>query len=107
MESEYIALSDTSREGIARSLLFNELHILTGTPLLYSDNQAALTIVQHPVYYQRAKHIDIRYHFIHNVHQADQVIINYIPTTDQLADILTKALGPQLHQRCTRAMNIR
>jgi hypothetical protein len=107
MESEYMALSDTSREAIVRSLLFDELRILTGIPLLFSDNQAALTIVQHPVYHQRAKHIDIRYHFIRNAHQADQVIINYVPTGNQLADILTKALGPQLHQRCIQAMNIK
>ena len=38
------------------------------------------------------KHIDIRYHFIRHCIEEEQVILKYIDTNEQLADILTKSL---------------
>jgi hypothetical protein len=64
MEAEYMALSDTSREAIARFHLLEEHQLKPHTPLIASDNQGALTIAENPTNYQRAKHIDLRYHFI-------------------------------------------
>ena len=68
-------------------------------PTIFSDNQGALTIATNPTDHQRAKHIDIRYHFIRNCLQNNSILIDYVPTTSQTADILTKALPPILHER--------
>jgi hypothetical protein len=106
MESEYMSLSDASREVIARLIFFDQLEINTPPPLLRSDNQAALKIAENPTDYQRAKHIDIRYHFIRHALQRDQIVIDYIPTAEQPADALTKALGPQKHQHLVKLMGL-
>ena len=100
MEAEYMSLSDASREAIARTQMYQELGVTAKPPLLHCDNQAALTIASNPVLYQRSKHIGIRYHFIRNAIQTDQVATTYIPTKQQIADVLTKALGPSLHHQC-------
>jgi hypothetical protein len=103
-----MALSDASREAIARTNLYDELNLaLTQPPLLLSDNQGALTIAENPTNYQRAKHIDLRYHFIRHVLENNQISIDYIPTEKQPADLLTKALGPLKHQRCLDLMGLR
>jgi transposase InsO family protein len=108
MESEYMAISDASREAIARLQFYSDLDISTSSPpLLLSDSQSALVLTGDAANYQRAKHIDIRYHFIRDVIAKGQVIVDYIPTADQPADALTKALGPQLHQRCVDGMGLR
>jgi hypothetical protein len=104
MEAEYMALSDASREVIARQQLFTDLNISIPIPRVYSDNQAALAIAQNPVHHQHSKHIDIRYHFIRHAVQNDQLIIDYVPTAAQTADLLTKALGPQAHARCIQGL---
>jgi hypothetical protein len=64
MEAEYMAISDASREAIAKSQLLDELRLKIPTPMLFCDNQGALNISEDPTNYQRAKHIDIRYHFV-------------------------------------------
>jgi len=99
MEAEYMLLSDSSREAIARLQLFKDIHTYTDIPTIFSDNQGALTIATNPTDHQRAKHIDIRYHFIRNCIQNNSILIDYIPTASQTADILTKALPPILHER--------
>jgi Reverse transcriptase (RNA-dependent DNA polymerase) len=97
MEAEYMALSDASCEAIACSNLFSELNIKAPVPLLHSDNQGALTIAENPTNYQRAKHIDIRYHFIRHALEQGKIQIEFRPTAVQPADVLTKAHGPQKH----------
>jgi hypothetical protein len=57
------------------------------------DRKSALALASNHVYHERSKHIDLRYHFIQNC-LADRIAsATYINTMDQLADILTKALG--------------
>ena len=106
MEAEYMSLSDAAREIYARIQLFQELDIKIPTPILFSDNQGALTIAQNPTNYQRAKHIDIRYHFIRQAVQNNKIRIEFVPSNQQLADILTKSLGPLQHHRCGHLLRL-
>jgi hypothetical protein len=57
------------------------------------DSKSALALARNPVFHERSKHIDLRYHFIQNCLAEGTVRATYVNTVDQLADILTKALG--------------
>ena len=59
---------------------------------LYCDNQAALHLASEDNYHACTKHIDIRYHFIHQTIADKQIIMVYCPTEKMTADILMKAL---------------
>ena len=66
IEAEYMALSDASREALARKQFGQALHVPSSSSLvtILSDNQSALEIAENPANYRRAKRIDIRYHAI-------------------------------------------
>lgn len=49
--------------------------------------------------HQRSKHIDIRFHFIRETVANGQVLLTFIPTMEQLADLMTKALPKARTQR--------
>ena len=106
MEAEYMSLSDAAREAIARQHFLDDLRILVNTPVLHSDNQAALSIVLNPVQYQRSKHIAIRYHFIRQAAQNDMITIDYVPMDEQIADVLTKALKPVKHLKAVKLLRL-
>jgi len=57
---------------------------------LNEDNQACLTFSKGSTVSQRSKHIDIRYHFVRDAIQFNEVNVKYCPTEEMLADILTK-----------------
>jgi len=60
---------------------------------IFEDNQSSIALVKNPEFHKRTKHIDIRYHFVREKVQDNQVILEYCPTEDMLADMMTKAIG--------------
>ena len=90
-EAEYVSLSITCQETIYLARLVNELvnHDLQ-SPIIKNDNQGALSLIKNPVKHSRSKHIDIRYHYIREVYSNGDVVIDYVPSEDNVADLLTK-----------------
>jgi hypothetical protein len=93
-EAEYIAASTGACQGMWLARLLAELKgEEANTVTLKIDNESAIALSKNPVFHDRSKHIDIRYHFIRECVEEDRVRLQSIGTTEQLADILTKALG--------------
>ncbi|GJY41712.1 hypothetical protein Tco_0428982 [Tanacetum coccineum] len=59
---------------------------------LYWDNKSAITLCCNNVQHSRAKHIDVRYHFINEQVKNGIVELYFVRTEYQLADIFTKPL---------------
>ena len=59
------------------------------------DNQAAVVLVSEHTAGQsgRTKHIDVQYQFVRDRYQRGDLSIQFVPTTDQRADMFTKQLG--------------
>ncbi|KAA0050869.1 putative mitochondrial protein [Cucumis melo var. makuwa] len=63
------------------------------TPLkLFYDNKAAISIANNPVQHGRTKHVEIDRHFIKERLDSGSIYIPYIPSSQQVVDVLTKGL---------------
>jgi hypothetical protein len=67
--------------------------------VIHCDNQSCIKLSENPVFHDRSKHIDIRYHFIRDCVQRGVVRLDYIQTDEQMADIFTKALNSQKFEK--------
>ena len=103
-----MALSDASREALARKQFGQELKVRSSSsPItIFSDNQSALDIVENPANHRKAKHIDIHYHAIRHYLRNDLIIVDYVPTNAKAADIFTKALWPLKYRQCTELLEL-
>jgi hypothetical protein len=110
MEAEYMALTEATKELKWIRNFLAELGCNNGKPDvptdLYSDNQSAIALAKNPVSHARAKHIDIRHHFVRDAIQDQIIWVQYIPTAEMTADSLTKALGREKHEKCTARMGM-
>ena len=61
--------------------------------LIKCDNTSAINISKDFIQYFRTKHIEIRYHFTRDHVQNEEIILEFVSTEDQLADIFTKPLN--------------
>jgi len=57
---------------------------------VYEDNQGAIALAKNPVYRQRCKHVDVKFHFVRSVIKEGRINLEYCPTDDMVADVLTK-----------------
>ena len=62
------------------------------TTVIHCDNQNYIKLSENHVFHDRSKHIEIRYHFIWDCVQKGSVKLQYVPTGEQIAEILTKPL---------------
>ena len=107
MEAEYIALAHAAKEAIWLRALLTELgHAPTGATPIFSDNQAAIAFAHDNQFHARAKHIDIRHHFIRERIDAADISVAYCASEDNCADILTKALARPTHDKQLRLINM-
>jgi hypothetical protein len=93
-EVEYMAASQASCEAIwLRKLLVGIFGVQLRPMVIYCDNQSCIKLFENPVFHERSKHIEIKYLFIQDYVQRGAVELQIISTDEQVANILTKALG--------------
>ena len=92
-EAEFVALTESVKEAIWLRRLLHSLGFPSTQPTqIFSDNQGAIQLVKNPRYHKRTKHIETKYYLIREKYDQQQIVVSYINTKQQLADILTKAL---------------
>ncbi|KAJ1584830.1 hypothetical protein NDA11_007680 [Ustilago hordei] len=106
VEAEFIAATEATREVLFLKQLLCSIGIATGTPTVYSDNTGCIQVSKDPAQHWKLKHIDTKYHFVHNNVQEGRVQIKYVDTTRNLADVLTKPIGRQAMQQARSGLHL-
>jgi hypothetical protein len=92
-EAELMVLCQVAQECLYLKQAATEFGLpITGHIPLYEDNQSTIQIVKNSGHHGRTKHVDVRYHFINELVEQQVFSVQYVSTTDQVADIFTKAL---------------
>lgn len=99
-EAEYMALSRAARQAIWMYSAMSEVGYPQTKPArLIGDNSGSISLTKNAKHNARAKHIDIRHHFIRERVEMGDIAVEYVPSSENLADILTKPLGRLDHHR--------
>ena len=59
--------------------------------MIHCDNQSSVKM--NPVQYDRTKHVEMKYHYVREMVQSHTMELQYVPTDEQIANVLTKPLG--------------
>jgi hypothetical protein len=106
-EAEYMAAAAAACQGIwLARLLTDMVGSESGASELWVDNQSAIALSKNPVFHDRSKHIDVRYHFIRECVEEGRIALKFITTEQQMADGLTKALGRVRFQELRKKIGI-
>ena len=94
-EAELVALSDATSQILWTRNFY--LHQVGGTrppppTTIYEDNMSTIAMIKSGMQNQRTKHINIRYFFLKDRQDAQEVSLRYMETAHMIADIFTKPL---------------
>ncbi|KAL0545154.1 hypothetical protein IC582_020300 [Cucumis melo] len=92
-EAEYVAATSCVCHAVWLRNLLKTVEILQEDPtVIHIDNKSTIALAKNPVFHDRSKHIDTRFHFIRDCISRKEVQVEYVKTEDQIADIFTKPL---------------
>jgi len=89
-EAEYIADCEGAKDASWGQQFLQELSVSSKIPILKTDSEGAYNLSQTAQFLQRSRHIEHRYHYIHQQVQSEKLVIYTILGKENPADILTK-----------------
>ncbi|KAM1156872.1 hypothetical protein EV1_027295 [Malus domestica] len=106
-EAEYVAATSCVYHTNWLRNLLKELSMPQEEPTeIYVDNKSAIALAKNPVFHDRSKHIDTRYHYIRECIARKDVQVEYVKSQDQVADIFTKPLRQEDFVRLRNTINV-
>lgn len=92
-EAEYVALYAASQEAMWLQQLVSDLiNKRVQQTAILEDSQSIICLAKYPLAYGRTKRVDIKYHFVRDLVEAEQIKLIYCASENMVADMLTKGL---------------
>ena len=97
-EAELVGASDYISHTLWTSWFLKEQGYIVNTNLFYQDNQSAILLEKNgrKSCGDTSRHINIRYFFIKNTVERENIIVTHCPTEQMIADFFTKPLQGNL-----------
>jgi hypothetical protein len=105
-EAEYAALFVVGKEAVSASATLSDLGYPQAATLIICDNQCAVGIVNRTVKQKQSKAIAVRYHWIRDRVDLDELRVEWRAGKDNLADYFTKT-HPVHHHLSQRQIYVR
>lgn len=107
-EVEFMAATAAACQGVwLRNLLGQITDMKLGAVTIFIDNKSAIDLAKNPVFHGRSKHIDIRYHFIRECVERGEIVVKYVRSEEQRADVLTKLMATQKFEQMRELLGIK
>ncbi|KAJ9504976.1 hypothetical protein QJQ45_013241 [Haematococcus lacustris] len=108
-EAEYMAASAASKEALWLRTLVAELAVgsdVVQPVTIMCDNEAAITLIKHPIASAQSKHIDVLHHFVRERAARGEVVFKFCESEANVADGMTKALPRAKFEFCKAGMGM-
>ena len=93
VEAEFMAFSRATTQALWLLKFFEEIGLPAARPItIYANNNGAISISTNNKNHRHTKHIDVRHHFVKERTEADDISFKYIPSSQNMANFLTKPL---------------
>lgn len=108
-EAEYMASADAAKQAVWLRLLSEDIGLGLGDQALQlvNDNAGAIALSKNPVNHEKSKHIDMRHHFIREKVEDKTVSLAHVPSAENIADLLIKALPTELFTKLCHLLGMK
>ncbi|GJX58337.1 hypothetical protein Tco_0289727 [Tanacetum coccineum] len=101
-----MALTEAVKESIWLKGLLIKLGINLRSVVVNCDNQGAIHLLRNAMFYERIKHINLRYHFIREIMESKEIEVAKIGMKDNAADALTRVVQGPKFKYCMKILGV-
>ena len=105
-EAKYIAVESYCAQSLWIKYQLEDYGFKLDKIPIRCDNKSIICLSKNSVLHSRTKHIDIRYHFLKEYVANENIVLDYVCTHEQLADIFTKPLCEERFSYLRRELKI-
>ena len=105
-EAEYMSAASCCSQTLWIKYQLEDYSVREEEIPIYCDNTSAINLSKNPIQHSRVKHIEVRHHFLRDYVQRKMVVLQFIETELQWADIFTKPLSEERFQKIRRNLNM-
>jgi hypothetical protein len=107
-ESEYYGYNYAAREAVWLREMMSQFYANSpqAATIISADNEGAIALSKDPKFHQRTKHIGVQWHYVRERVKDHDIELKYVHTSKLGADVLTKALTKDQHNRCITQFGI-
>ena len=92
-KAEYVATCSASCEAVwLWKLLSDIFYLQLDATCIHCDNQSCMKLSKNLVFHDKSKHIEIKFHYIRDMVQREEVNIQYMEMDKHIAYVLTSPL---------------
>ena len=107
VEAEYVVFTRATQQVLWLTKFMEEIRMPQQTPIcIFGDNTRAIANTQNDKNHRCTKHINVKHHFVKEKVVMQSVKFNYVLSSENLADILTKPLAKETVVRCCVGIGI-
>eukprot|EP00253_Pinus_taeda_P015002 PITA_15002 len=107
VEAEYVAATVATCQVVWMRRMLRSLcqEKVKGT-VIFCDNSSAIALSKNFVFHKRTKHIDTKFHYIRELVNNGEIVLQHCRTQEQVGDILTKPLGHKSFEFLRRCLGM-
>lgn len=105
--AEYMATGTACRDAVWIRNLIEDLTGEGNIVNMHCDNTSAIHVASDNSSNKRTRHTDREFYYINEQIYKGRIFLHWIDTKAQRADVLTKPLGPTLHDTAMRTLRLK
>ena len=74
--------------------------------VVYEDNQSTIAFALFRIIHPRMKHVDVKLYYVREAVKDGVVDVRYCPTSEMVADIITKGLTKQTFEKMRKCLGV-
>jgi hypothetical protein len=106
-ETEYVAVYEAGRQAKWLIQWLQEVEIYEELPFeIKCNNNTAITLSKNASSHSHMKHTDIKHYWIRKAVEVSNIVVNYIPSKDNIANLFMKALPHPQFEKLVKMMGL-
>jgi len=105
-KAEYVAVLESTKEIVWLQSFLKELGKINGNGILYSDSQSVIFLAKNLAFHSRTKHIQIKYHFIRQLLDDEQLMLEKVCGSKNPTNMLTKRVTLDKLKLCKTTVDL-